>query len=180
MGQPATKRASVTLPPLDASLTFLGLVLFQGAHEMEHIVQVFQRYVFGIPKGAGILGTWLDIEPVHFVYNMIFLFFIFATFWKAGFLKSANRHGLVYWLVAFALAWEGWHMVEHVVKIIQFIDWGRNGTPGILGYFFNLVWLHFTYNTVVLIPIIVAFLKGGYYRSALAGFARGWRYSAAT
>jgi hypothetical protein len=160
---------------------FLGLVLFQGVHYMEHVVQVLQRFVFGIPTGAGILGSWLDIEPVHFGYNLIFLSFVALCFWKAGYLKSsASRHGFIYWVMAFALLWQTYHQAEHIVKMVQFIDWGRNGTPGILGYFFNLAWLHFTYNTVALAPLLVVFFKGGYYGSAKTALSNAWRYSPAT
>jgi len=51
---------NVTEPSHIAGLTFLGIVLIQGFHEVEHIVQVIQRFVLHDPKGSGILGSWID------------------------------------------------------------------------------------------------------------------------
>ena len=148
-----------------AGLCFLATVLLQGFHELEHVVQVLQRFVLHNPKGAGILGTWLDIEPVHIVYNGGFLLLIGLCFWAGGYLHR-SRTSIALWLMAFALLFEGYHFVEHTFKIAQFIDTGRNGTPGILGHFFNLVWLHFTYNTVAYAPLLFVFFADGHHRKA--------------
>jgi hypothetical protein len=71
--------------------------------------------------------------------------------------------------MTFGLIFEGYHFVEHVFKIVQFLDTGMNGTPGILGHFFNLVWLHFVYNTIAYVPLLMVFFIDGYHRSAMAG-----------
>src|SRR3954451_937326 len=55
------------------ALLFLEMMVLQGFHEMEHIVQVYQRAVLGIGNGAGMLGSVFDVEPVHMVYNLAFL-----------------------------------------------------------------------------------------------------------
>lgn len=172
MRQRTINTASAIQPSHWAGLTFLGIILLQGFHEIEHITQVFQRFVFDNPKGAGILGTWVDIEPVHVGYNGAFLLLIALAFWVGGFLRSlARRHPLTFGLMTFALLFETYHFVEHIFKLVQFIDTGMNGTPGILGHFFNLVWLHFTYNTIAYIPLVVVFFMDGYYRSAMAGLS---------
>lgn len=56
-----------------ALAAFLALVLVQGFHEIEHLVQVAQRMALGIPDGNGVLGSVIDIEPLHFGYNTIYL-----------------------------------------------------------------------------------------------------------
>ena len=167
---PATKKATNSTPPFaPVGLAFLGTVFLQGFHELEHVVQVLQRFVFHNPKGAGILGTWLDIEPVHLVYNGSFLLLIILCFWVGQFhQRSASRHPLTFWLMSFALLFQSYHFVEHIFKIVQFIDSGMNGTPGILGHSFNLVWLHFTYNTVVYLPLLAVFFLDCYFQSAIA------------
>lgn len=140
------------------------MILLQGFHELEHIVQVFQRFVFDNPKGAGILGTWLDIEPVHLAYNSAFLLLIALSFWLGHF----RPRSLTFCLMSFVLLFQGYHVTEHVFKIFQFLASGMNGTPGILGHHFNLVWLHFTYNTIVYIPVLLVFFLSGFHRRAIS------------
>lgn len=149
---------------------FLALVLVQGFHEVEHVVQVLQRYVFGNPRGAGFLGTWVDVEPLHFAYNAVFLLLVAVCFVAAGYHRGMGKrhHMLAFWFMAFALHFQVYHFVEHVFKIAQFIDTGRNGTPGIIGNFFNIVWVHFFYNTIEYIPIVLAFVIDGYHKEAAA------------
>ena len=60
-----------------------------------------------------------------------------------------------------------WHLVEHVVKLLQYLQTGRNGTPGILGAAFNLPLLHLAYNTLVYAPLLAAFVAGSMMRSRL-------------
>ena len=152
-------------PAARAALAFLALILLQGVHELEHVVQVTQRFVLGNPTGAGILGSWLDIEPVHMAYNTGFLALIVLCYLMGGFPGEVRRrHPVTFWLMTFVLLFEGYHVLEHVVKMAQFLETGMNGTPGIVGQFVNLVWLHFTYNTVAYLPLLVVFFSDGYHR----------------
>lgn len=163
-----------------AALSFLGIVLLQGVHELEHIVQANQRFVFNDPKGSGILGSWLDIEPVHLVYNGALLLLIALTCYLGGFFSRKSRQRpLAVGLVSVALLFQSYHFVEHIFKMAQFIETGMNGTPGILGHVFNLVWLHLTYNTIVYLPLLLAFFLGGSHRVVVAamgnwGHGRAW------
>lgn len=140
----------------------LGIVLIQGFHEIEHITQVVQRYLLGIPTGAGVLGTWLDVEPVHIVYNSAFLLLIGLVFWQGRFWPRRREMPLAFGLMTFGLMFQGYHLVEHVFKIVQFIETGKNGTPGILGHFFNLVWLHFWFNSIVYSVMAGVFFTAGF------------------
>src|SRR5205823_4077713 len=80
------------------------------------------------------------------------------------------------------LTGQAYHSLEHVVKIVQFLDTGRNGTPGILGRWIPVVWLHFAFNTIIYAPLLAAFFLGGFPRAIgrdLAGLlpkstARRW------
>jgi len=151
------------------ALLFLEMMVLQGFHEMEHIVQVFQRTVLGIGNGAGMLGSVFDVEPVHMVYNLLFLVLISAVY--AGCRRDrsvipANPDAVMRLLQA-SFVFQIWHTVEHTVKMYQYFQTGLNGTPGILGYWIPVVYLHLGYNTLLYVPIVVAFFMGGFHIAAV-------------
>jgi hypothetical protein len=139
-----------------------GVIVVQGFHEIEHIMQVIQRSLLDNPQGAGVLGSWLDVEPVHVGYNAAFLLLIGLIYWQGLFWRERRVQPLAFWLMTFALLFQSYHFVEHIFKIAQFIETGRNGTPGILGSHFNVVWLHFGFNTIVYSVMVAAFFAGGF------------------
>lgn len=149
-----------------ALTVFFALVLLQGFHELEHVVQVLQRFVFGIPNGNGLIGSLADVEPVHFVYNSLYLGLLIAVFLLLGLQRAgASPHGrLVAGLVTFALAFQMFHELEHVFKITQYFALHVNGTGGIFGQgpgallpTFPIPLLHLAYNTVAYVPALAAF-----------------------
>jgi len=165
------------LTPQATALLFLEAVLLQGFHQVEHVVQVVQRSVLGVANGAGVLGSVFDIEPVHMVYNAAFLGLLAAVYLGARGNRVAipRRASLVLGLLGLSLVLQSYHTVEHVVKMWQFSQSGLNGTPGILGHWVPVVYLHFWYNTLIYAPALAAFLVGGYVgasRRALAGLSR--------
>jgi hypothetical protein len=129
----------------------------QSGHFVEHIAQMIQIHVFGF-QGAdarGIFGT-LDIEWVHFIWNTWVL--LVALVLVARF--RANR-----WLWLTLLV-SGWHGVEHVAIFRVYLTTGLSGTPGLLsqggaiagGLPVGRPDLHFFYNLIETIPLVVAFL----------------------
>jgi hypothetical protein len=144
-----------------------GILLVQGFHEIEHIVQVLQRSVFENPKGAGVLGSWLDIEPVHVAYNVLFLALLALVYVQGRFWQCRRNERFAFGFMTFSVLFQGYHLVEHIFKIVQFAESGINGTPGILGHLFNLVWLHFAFNTIVFSSFLVAFIAGRWDRDVL-------------
>ena len=146
-------------------LLFLEMVLLQGFHELEHIVQVFQRAVLGIGKGAGMLGSASDIEPVHMVYNLAFLLLLAGVY--AGCRRDRSiiprNADKVMTLLGVSFFFQGFHTVEHVVKMWQYFATGVNGTPGIFGYWVPVVYLHLGYNTALYVPVVIAFFLGGFH-----------------
>lgn len=158
---------TVTILASRALTVFLALVLVQGFHEIEHIVQVVQRALLGIPDGNGLLGSLTDIEPLHFAYNSLYLALLVAVFVSLGLHRHGpSEHGpLVAGLVTFALAFQMWHELEHVFKLVQYVGLGVNGTGGILGRgpgglvpLFPVPILHLAYNTVTYLPALAAFI----------------------
>lgn len=150
-----------------ALTVFLALALVQGFHELEHVVQVVQRTALGIPDGNGLVGTLADIEPVHFVYNSLYLSLLVSVFVLLGLHRDgASAHGrLIAGSVTFALAFQMWHELEHVFKLTQYLALQVNGTGGILGQgpgglipLFPIPVLHLVYNTVAYVPALAAFI----------------------
>ncbi len=158
-------KASTTLGPTqEAVWAFWFTVGLQGFHQLEHTVQVFQRFALHDHNGWGILGSWVAAEPLHFMYNLGFLVLVALCYWLGGFVRKATRpRPLVFWLMTFSVVFQTYHFAEHVVKLAQYIETGKNGTPGILGNYFNLVWLHFTYNAIEYVPLVLVFILGGFY-----------------
>jgi hypothetical protein len=168
----ATGVRGIRLPRLFPRLTrdavillFAETMVLQGVHEMEHIVQVVQRTALGISKGAGMLGSVFDIEPVHMIYNGAFLLLLGLVY--VGCRRDVGaiprNAPLVMRLLVVSFVFQIWHSVEHVVKMWQFFQTGLNGTPGILGYWIPVVYLHLGYNTLLYAPIVLAFFVGGFH-----------------
>ncbi len=161
------ERKSSTMFSQAAVVGMLSILLLQGFHTLEHTVQVFQRFVFFQPRGAGVLGTWVDVEPVHLGYNVAFMWLFAITYWEARIWQRRKSHPAAFYLLTFSVLFQCWHNIEHIFKMEQFITSGNNGTPGILGDTFNLVWLHFTYNMVVFVPFVAAFFIESYHREVM-------------
>jgi hypothetical protein len=138
-------------------MAFLGLVamlVVQSAHMVEHVAQVIQKYVLRLPQAHGILGAVFDLEWVHFVYNTwLFGSLVLAYVWWRRTRSPKVPIGLTV-----ALWFQGWHEMEHVVKMLQYYLMGITAGPkGILGFVVPLVWLHFWYNLIVLGLIVMSF-----------------------
>lgn len=132
-------------------------VAVQSFHMLEHIAQLVQKFVLQLPTAHGILGASLDFEPVHFTFNMLYLGLVVAVW--VSFIKTPFRKmNLVYGLVIFVLVFQSWHFVEHAVKLEQHFVKGCVSCPGILGYYFDPILLHFAYNTIVYVPLVVVFV----------------------
>jgi hypothetical protein len=133
-------------------------VAIQLLHMLEHVSQVIQTFIQNSPSAHGLLGQSVAIEPLHFIYNISYLGLL-ALVWLRFRNNTAMRKTmkLAYGLVTFVLVFQSWHFVEHTVKLEQhFID-GCITCPGILGHSISLPILHFAYNLIVLIPLVVVF-----------------------
>jgi hypothetical protein len=163
--RPAVRGAVVRSP---AFYIFLAVLALQGFHMLEHITQVVQRYALGIPNGSGILGSVVDVEPVHFVYNVGYLALLVTTCLLLGLHRDGPyRVGrAVFALLIFTLLFQGFHVIEHVVKMVQYVQLGfQNGTGGIFGAgpgglapLFAVPVLHLAYNAVAYLPAVLAFV----------------------
>lgn len=126
-----------------------------AAHEAEHVGQLLQKKGLenSCPRDCrGALGFLFDVEWVHFAYNSSILIALGAFWWLI-------RPPVLSFLSA-AVAVQGYHAVEHVAKIDQWLENGhRSPTPGILGKHLELVELHFAFNTIVFVLALAAFFE---------------------
>ncbi len=143
--------------PVSFELVLLGAVLIQGLHFAEHIAQVSQKFFLELPEAHGILGNAFDTEWVHFVYNaMLFavmLFLVIAKDRRQAQQESAHWYSHV---LVFGFAVQGYHMLEHTIKLFQHVTVACSSCPGLLGSFINLIWLHFGINLLVFLLITMA------------------------
>jgi hypothetical protein len=142
-----TKNATMAYTLLTA------LFVIQLAHMAEHVAQVTQKFILGRPVARGLLGSIFDLEWVHFLYNSwewVALLLV-LIWWR----RSGNQVPLA---LSFVVWFQGYHEIEHIVKMIQYYAYGITvGPKGILGYVFPLIWLHFWLNLIVLFLIAAAF-----------------------
>jgi hypothetical protein len=134
------------------------LVLLQVLHMGEHSMQVGQLLVSqgDLATSHGVFGQ-LDFELVHFVTD--------TTLWITLGLLLVIFHGENRWLwVAFAAA--SLHQVEHF-----YLFWMNNfhlpfytqggfagimGENGMIGSPLDRPYLHFTYNLIIVVPMVIA------------------------
>jgi hypothetical protein len=128
-------------------------------HWSEHLAQIYQIYVLGwLPKDAGgILGLWYpwlaQSEVLHIAYN--------GSVWIGLILLFGGMTGKArtWWIVTLAL--QCWHLFEHLLLQYQYVTgnffFGATVQTGIGQLWFPRPELHFAYNLVVFIPMVVAY-----------------------
>lgn len=129
----------------------------QSFHMAEHFLQVYRVHLDGIPSRGGIVGPAVEAEWIHFGYNALVLASIagLALLRRSGWRPTRLGGGADMWLGA-ALLLQGYHVVEHSIKLIQHLSTGRKVNPGLLGGEIDLVWLHFSLNLAVYAAFMVA------------------------
>ena len=130
--------------PVDTSLAngwfafMTAVVLIQGGHVVEHVVQLLQVTVFGVPddEALGLLGYVLQFngteEWLHLGYNSLYLLSLYALIVPLWRITPAVLPTGAFWFFVAASVWlETWHMVEHGVIISHVIANGGCPCPGI-------------------------------------------------
>jgi len=143
----------------------------QSFHMLEHLVQVYQVYVLDAQIRSGLAGQKVDMEWVHFLYNLAVLGFLVWA-WRlvrpGGALAGGVGKASGFLLAAFAV--QTYHMAEHVAKIVQHLAWGIDPAPGIIGGAAGLVWFHFGINLTVYLGMAIPVV--GVIRNALRARTR--------
>ncbi len=146
---------------------FTFALVAQTFHIVEHVAQVYQHAILGlsIQESHGIL-FFLDFEWNHLVFNALYFALLAVVFFQCKFYKTDGPVGekpLMGLVFNAGFLISGWHVIEHVVRIIQFYQTGCTPCKGILGWFFDGVYLHAFYNTLVYILPLMAFLGYGFH-----------------
>ena len=164
-------------------LAFFGVVAIMAAHQGEHVAQVVQKdgAAENCPRDCrGLLGSVFDIEEVHLAYNVL-LFAALGALWFAYRMWQPEwRRRRVPWvaLTAGIFVIQGYHVVEHVAKIEQWLSNGHvSPTPGLLGQLldaphrqnFSLIELHFVFNTAVFVFVLIGYFGFRLYRGLTVG-----------
>lgn len=160
-------REAERAPSSALALAFLTVLVVLGFHEAEHIVELIQRFMLYSIVANGIFGQLFHPEALHLAYNLL-IFWLLAVVYTLGGAYRPHlwcRGKASWWLLSFALVFQGYHLVEHLVKMWQYIDSGRVGTPGILGREVDLIWLHFFLATLTFALVAAAFRLGGFHRN---------------
>ena len=154
-GRPAAYADRLVATPWIALLGFLALS--QAAHLLEHVAQMVQIHMLHLSgaNAQGIVGQ-LNIEWVHFTWNAL----VVVTL-----LVLLPRFPTNPWLIA-VTPLAAWHFVDHSVMIATYVQTGVSGTPGLLssgGLLFGGLPiarpdLHFLYNLVETVPLLIAWI----------------------
>lgn len=136
---------------------YYALVVTQVGHFGEHVCQMVQIHLLHRtgPDARGIIGV-LDVEWVHFIWNTWVALAVLALLVP----YVRNR-----WLWA-TLLLAGWHGIEHVYIMSVYLSTGVAGTPGLLskggaihgGLPLTRPDLHFLYNLIETVPLVVGFV----------------------
>jgi hypothetical protein len=147
-------------------LFFVGVVIVQGFHMFEHVVQLIQVFAWNVPDddALGLLGYVFQLqgteEWLHLVFNLALLTSLYILL---GPIRAASpsivpRWGYLVYLFG-AAGLETWHEVEHLVIISRVLTNNGCPCPGIgdtaLGVSDTV--LHFVYNLVVYSAMLVPF-----------------------
>lgn len=144
----------------DAVFASFGLmVILQCLHMVEHTTQITQLAITGgvAAESHGVIGQ-LDFETVHFVAD--------SALWLSLGLMAVIFRGRNKWLwVAFVAA--SLHEIEHLylfwMYVFQHTVYLSGGASGIMGHYgligspLDRPYLHYTYNFVVFVPLLIAF-----------------------
>ena len=137
---------------------FLAVVFFQTLHMGEHTVQVLQMLMTrgDLAHSHGVFGQ-LDFETVHFVADTM-VWITLGVFLVV--FRGQNK-----WLwVAFAAA--SLHQIEHFYLFWMYMAdratyaaggfAGIMGSGGVIGSPLGRPYLHFSYNVIVIVPMLLA------------------------
>jgi hypothetical protein len=145
------------------------MVILQVLHMVEHSTQVLQLAITGGvgAKSHGVLGQ-LDFETVHFVAD--------TGLWLSLGLMAVMFRGRNTWLwVAFAAA--SMHEIEHLYLFWLYVAehnvYLSGGAAGIMGKYgligtpLDRPYLHYSYNFIVFVPLVIAFWDEARYMDRL-------------
>jgi hypothetical protein len=148
-------------PHAALSAALLAGLAVQTFHMAEHSLQVFRVYFDGVPSRGGFVGPIVEAEWIHFVYNLAVLGFLVAVLvmTRAGSEPGSRRRRGYEWATV-AVVIQGYHFVEHAIKVTQHLATGARVNPGLAGQAVDLVWFHFAINLAVYVAFLAVAWAG--------------------
>ena len=145
---------------------FAALVVIQGVHMFEHVVQLLQVTVFGVAEddALGLLGYVLAIqgteEWLHLGFNGTYLLGLLALVVPLWRRVPALLPMSAFVVFAAGVALETWHGAEHAVIIANVLANDGCPCPGIVDSRTGLsdTYLHFGYNAAVYATVVFTFV----------------------
>lgn len=166
--QPAAPQRAASSPVrVMTARFFLFLVLYQTFHQLEHTIETVQLNILH-HQSAHTLINGVDFEYVHFGANALLLYGLFAVVIGAGsrtraWLKAEHRWG--WYAMVTALVVQTYHVFDHTVRLIEYLQSGGRPPEGTVTIWLNPVWFHFGINLTVLIGMYCAFFGMDMHRS---------------
>ncbi len=132
-------------------------MLVVASHFLEHVCQIWQLYVISLPRPEclGLLGSfypWLVTSEAFHYAHALFMLLGLAVF-------RISPLGGFWWELALWLAF--YHHLEHAILLSQALT-GENFCSmrcSLGSFLMPRIELHFVYNLMILIPMIVAFKR---------------------
>lgn len=177
--KPSVRPSMGAVSPSKLYRFFMAVVVIQGIHLIEHIIQLLQVEVFSVPEddAFGLLGYVVNFndteEWLHLGFNLAFMVSLCAVALGMHHLTPAGSRSLprAAWLsfLIAGIGLESWHITEHGVIIANVIRNSGCPCPGIgdraLGV--SDTQLHLGYNLVAYAATVLAFLAVRRVRSRL-------------
>jgi hypothetical protein len=145
---------------------FIAVVTIQGVHVVEHVIQLIQVYLLGVPDddALGLLGYVFQFqgteEWLHLVFNVSYLVSLYLLLIVMRSLVPREIPAWAFWAFAvWGVGLESWHVVEHGVIITHVVQHNGCPCPGVgdaaLGITDTV--LHFWYNAVAFLATLIPF-----------------------
>ena len=132
-------------------------VIIQSYHMVEHIAQYIQYQFYGIIRPHGLIEQF-DTEEIHLIFAIFFFILLFTIAHN----YYPKKTSLLLWMFRYSVVMQGYHMIEHIIRVIEYNTTGCEYCAGILGMFFHIIPLHFVMNWFVLIIPLITFI---YYKN---------------
>ena len=152
---------------------FCVAYVVQFFHMIEHVAQGFQYWMLQLPstQAHGILW-FADLEWNHFLFNTTYEALLIIG--GIGIIHTLRKLDLDtpvnLFLVFYPIIIQGWHVVEHTVRIVRHMEYACNPCPGILDQLLSMpqIPFHYWFDFVMLFLHGVAILWFGFHlRGAL-------------
>lgn len=133
-----------------------SLILIQGFHLFEHVLQTIQTFAWHQEQPRGLLGALADFEWVHLLFNgglwlgLVVLLVLYGR--RAEF--RTGTPSLLWTSFVVGTILQTYHITEHIVRIEHLLATGVADPHGILGTQIDVVVLHLFLNAAVYVAIL--------------------------